>query len=81
MTTRLSGGTRDFPQLSFQMFPYNEILKFSKVKSELIFKESTPKIPLNTRFQGNQSGGLAITIIQNLGLCLDYNTAYDIIMT
>ena len=43
MVTSLSGGTRDFLKLSFYMFPYNEILKFSKVKSELIFEESTLK--------------------------------------
>ena len=43
MATSLSGGTRDFLKLSFHMFPYNEIFKFSKVKSELIFEKSTPK--------------------------------------
>ena len=40
MATSLSGGTQDFLKLSFHMFPYNEILK---VKSELIFEESTSK--------------------------------------
>ena len=45
MATSLSGGTRDFLKLSFHMFPYNKILKFSKVKSELIFEESTSKYP------------------------------------
>ena len=42
MVTSLSGGTRDFLKLSFDMFPYNVILK---VKSELIFEESTSKYP------------------------------------
>ena len=42
MATSLSGGTRDFLKLSFHMFPYNEILK---VKSEMIFEESTSKYP------------------------------------
>ena len=45
MATSLSGGARDFLKLSFHMFPYHEILKFSKVKSELIFEESTSKYP------------------------------------
>ena len=35
----------DFLKLSFHMFPYYEILKFLKVKSELIFEESTSKYP------------------------------------
>ena len=39
----LSGSTQDFLKLSFHMFPYNEILKVSKVKSELIFEKITPK--------------------------------------
>ena len=43
MATSLSGGTRDFLKLSFHMFPYNEIKKFLKVKSELIFEKSTSK--------------------------------------
>ena len=43
MATSLSGSTRDFLKLSFYRFPYNEISKFSKVKSELIFAKSTPK--------------------------------------
>ena len=43
MKTSLSGGTRDFLKLSFHIFPYNEILKFSKVKSELIFEKNTSK--------------------------------------
>ena len=42
MATSLSRGTRDFLKLLFHMFPYNEILKASKEKSELIFEESTP---------------------------------------
>ena len=45
MATSLSGGTRDFLKLSFYMFPYNEILKVFKVKSELIFEESTSRYP------------------------------------
>ena len=32
MATSLSGGTRDFLKLLFQMFPYNEILKVLKSK-------------------------------------------------
>ena len=43
MATRLSKGTREFLTLSFHMFPYNEILKVFKVKSELIFEERTSK--------------------------------------
>ena len=43
MATSLSGSTRDFLKLSFHMFPYSEILKVFKVKSELIFEKSTPK--------------------------------------
>ena len=43
MATSLSGGTRDFLKLSFHMFPYNEILKVFKSKSELIFEENTSK--------------------------------------
>ena len=50
MATSLSGGTRDFLKLLLHMFPYNEILKFSKVKSELIFEESTSKYPLIPNF-------------------------------
>ena len=42
MATSLSGSTRDFLKLSFHMFPYDEISKFSKVKSELIFESLTP---------------------------------------
>ena len=49
----LSLSARDFLKLSFRMFPYNEILKFSKVKSYLIFETSTQKPP-NTKFQPNQ---------------------------
>ena len=43
IATSLSGSTRDFLQLSYHMFPYNEILKVFKVKSDLIFETSTPK--------------------------------------
>ena len=39
----LSESTRDFLKFSFHMFPYNEILKFSKVKSDLVSETSTPK--------------------------------------
>ena len=44
MATSLSESTRDFLKSSSHMFPYNEILKFSKVKSDLIFE----KAPQNT---------------------------------
>ena len=44
----LSGSTRDFLKLSFNMFPYNEIFE---VKSDLIFETSIPKSPPNTKFQ------------------------------
>ena len=43
MATSLSGSTGDFLKLLFHMFPYNEILKFLEVKSELIYEKSTPK--------------------------------------
>ena len=62
MAMSLSGSTRDFLKLSFHMFLYIEILKFSKVKSELIFEKHS-KISLNTKFQQNQSGGLGVTSI------------------
>ena len=38
MATSLSGSTRDFLKTSFHMFPYNEIFKFLKVTSDLIFE-------------------------------------------
>ena len=41
MVTSLSGSTRDFLKLSFHMFPYNKISKFSKVKSELIHQNTS----------------------------------------
>ena len=41
MATSLSGSTRDFLKTSFHMFPYNKILKPSKVTSDLIFKITT----------------------------------------
>ena len=44
MATSLSWSTLDFLKLLFLMFPYNNILKFSKVKSELI----CGKAPQNT---------------------------------
>ena len=56
MTTSLSGGTRDFRKLSFHMFPYNEILKVFKVKSELIFEESTSKYPQIPNFSKISQG-------------------------
>ena len=63
MATSLSGGTRDFMKLSFHMFPYSEVLKFSKVKSELIVEKMHLQIPPDTKFQQNQSGGLGVTSI------------------
>ena len=56
MATSLSGGTRDFLKLSFHMFPYNKILKVSKVKSELIFEESTSKYPQIQNFSEISQG-------------------------
>ena len=54
--TSLSGSSRDFLKLLFHMFPYNEILKDFKNKIWLhIWKEHT-KIPLNSKFQRDQSG-------------------------
>ena len=50
MATSLSGGTLDFLTLSFDMFPYNKILKVLKVKSELIFEKSTSKYPQIANF-------------------------------
>ena len=43
MTTSLSGGTRDFLELSFHMFPYNEILKVFKSKIRVDIWKTTPK--------------------------------------
>ena len=43
ITTSFSGSTTDFQKLSFHMFPYNEILRVFKIKSDLIFETSTPK--------------------------------------
>ena len=57
MATSLSGGTRDCLKLSFHMFPYNEILKVLKVKSELIFQESTSKYPKIPNFSKISQGG------------------------
>ena len=54
----LSGSTRDFLKLSFYMFPYNKILKVSKVKSDLIFEVSTVKIPLKYQISANSVKGL-----------------------
>ena len=36
--TSLSGSTQDFLKLLFHMFSYNELQKFSKVKSDLILQ-------------------------------------------
>ena len=55
MATSLSVSTRDFLKLSFNMFPYNEILKVSKVNSELIFEEAsqnTSKYQIPRKSQG-----------------------------
>ena len=44
IATNLSRSTRDFLKLSFHnIFPYNEISKVFKVKSNFIFEISTPK--------------------------------------
>ena len=56
MATSLSGGTQDFLKLSFHMFPYNEILKVFKVKSDLIFEESTSKYPQTQNFSEISKG-------------------------
>ena len=69
MATSLSGGTRDLLKISFHMFPCNEILKVFKSK---IWRKHL-KIPLNTKFQRNQSGGLEVTSIWNLGQCVGWN--------
>ena len=63
MVTSLSGSTRDFLKLPFHMFLIMKFQKFSKVKFELIFEKKHLKIPLNTKFQRNQSGGLGVTSI------------------
>ena len=68
MATSLSGGTRDFLKLSFHMFPYNEIFKVFKSKIWVDIWRKHFKIPLNTKFQRNRSGGLGVTSIWNLGL-------------
>ena len=60
MATSLSGGTRDFLKLSFHMFPYDEILKVFKSKIWVDIWRKHFKIPLNTKFQRNQSGGLGV---------------------
>ena len=57
MAMSLSGSTRDFLILSFRMFPYNEIIKVFKSKIWVELWKKHPKIPLNTKFQRNQSGG------------------------
>ena len=41
IATSLLRSTRDSLNLLFHMFPYNEILKVSKVKSDLIFETKT----------------------------------------
>ena len=58
MATSWSESTRDFLKLSFHMFPYNEILKVFKSKIWVDILKNHPKIPLNTKFQRNQSQGL-----------------------
>ena len=70
MATSLSGGTWDFLKLSFHMFPYEENLKVFKSKIWVDIWRKHLKIPLNTKFQQNQSGGLGVTSIWNLGLCI-----------
>ena len=62
IATSFSGSTRDFLKLSFHMFPYNEILKVSKVKSELVFEISTPK---TSKYQitANQVKGFGVMSI------------------
>ena len=69
MVTSLSGSTQDFLKLLFHMFPYNEILKVFKSKIWVDIWKKHPKIPLNTKFQPNQSRRLGVTSIWNLGLC------------
>ena len=54
--------------LSFHMFPFNEILKVFKSIIWLDIRNKHPKINLNTKFQPNQSRGLGVTSIWNLGL-------------
>ena len=81
MATSLSEGTRDFMKLSFHMFPYNEIYKVFKSKIWINIGWKHLKIPPNTKFQRNQTGGLGVTSIWNLGLCVALNTGYDVIMT
>ena len=56
MATSLSRGTRDFLKLSFHMFPYNEILKVSKVKPLFIFEEGTSKYPQIPNFSEISQG-------------------------
>ena len=63
MATSLSGGTRDFLKSSFHMFPYNKILKVFKSKIWDDIGRKHLKVPPNTKFQRNQSGGLGVTSI------------------
>ena len=56
IATSLSGSTPDFLKLLFHMFPYNEIVKVSKVKSDSIFETSTPKYPLISNFSQISEG-------------------------
>ena len=68
MTTSLPGSTQEFLKLSFYMLSYNEILKVFKSKIWVDIWKKQPKIPLKTKFQRSQSGGLRVTSIWNLGL-------------
>ena len=56
IATSLSGSTRDFLKLLFNVFPYNEILKVSKVKSDLIFETSTHRYLQLTNFSQVSEG-------------------------
>ena len=67
MATSLSGSARDFLKLSFHMFPYNEILKVSKVKSELIFEkasQNTSKYQISAKLVGGGGWELRAAKIQ-----------------
>ena len=55
MATSLSGGTRDFLKLSI-CFLITRFLKFSKVKSDLIFEESATKYPQIPNFSEISEG-------------------------
>ena len=57
IATSLSGSTRDFLKSSFNMFPYNEILKVFKSKVLLDIQIEHPKIPLNTKISAKSVRG------------------------